>query len=672
MRRKGVFRAAATAAGAPKRPHYYNNVLGRRVRVWWELEDAWFNGVIRDYSATSEEHLIVYEDGEQRHYKLHHPRWRWEFIDQPQHGGVGAAISQPAPRKRQKTMEEDATAADAAGAAAAPALVTEAEGVRLHLSSSTAVEAAVVDELFHQAAETAVPRAAAVGAESADPVRRRSKSLVQAGIEAASAVATDGEGAPGGAGAVRGPLADEADEVEEPEPERVAEAEAMEVEVEVEIDDGAAISEHETVGIAAAPPDVMPPVTPKVHPRCPEEEAAVAAAAAAAAAAAERRRLEEAARAKAEKAAQAAEAAEAADKARREEEATRAESAPIEAERAAEEEAERRRLEEAATAAEEERVGQEDEARCKAEAAAEAAAAAAAAATAVAEAEAESERRKWKVSRRAVKAPDRLRATEDPRARPLWYRRKLQQQREAQGFGEEEDSEEEAEDGEAEFEAEGGSSEAPVAEAEGFPLHLSRSSLSGYTGVCKRASGRFEARRRVGGTSVNLGAFDTAVEAAVAYARAAGQAPEDSDEDEVSAPELVAEGLRLHLSSRSSTGYAAVVKRAHGRFEASHKVDGRRNVYLGTFDTAVDAAVAYARTVGEYQAPATPAVATEADAGLRLHVSSSSNTGYTCVSKHASGRFQAVHYVSGRRFSLGLFDTAVEAAAAYARHVACE
>ena len=59
-----------------------------------------------------------------------------------------------------------------------------------------------------------------------------------------------------------------------------------------------------------------------------------------------------------------------------------------------------------------------------------------------------------------------------------------------------------------------------------------------------------------------------------------------------------AEGLRLHLSSSSSSGYKGVNKQASGRFEAKHRVGGKV-VYLGTFGTAVEAAVAYARAFGE-------------------------------------------------------------------------
>ena len=58
-----------------------------------------------------------------------------------------------------------------------------------------------------------------------------------------------------------------------------------------------------------------------------------------------------------------------------------------------------------------------------------------------------------------------------------------------------------------------------------------------------------------------------------------------------------AEGLRLHLSSITSTGYKGV-HADRSRFRAERRVGGKR-VYLGTFDTAVEAAAAYARAVGE-------------------------------------------------------------------------
>mmetsp|Transcript_35410 Transcript_35410/g.113825 ORF Transcript_35410/g.113825 Transcript_35410/m.113825 type:complete len:314 (-) Transcript_35410:106-1047(-) len=60
-----------------------------------------------------------------------------------------------------------------------------------------------------------------------------------------------------------------------------------------------------------------------------------------------------------------------------------------------------------------------------------------------------------------------------------------------------------------------------------------------------------------------------------------------------------AEGLRLHVSSSSNTGYKGVYAHPSGRYEASRNKTrgGRRKVYIGLFRTAVEAAVAYARAV---------------------------------------------------------------------------
>ena len=63
-----------------------------------------------------------------------------------------------------------------------------------------------------------------------------------------------------------------------------------------------------------------------------------------------------------------------------------------------------------------------------------------------------------------------------------------------------------------------------VEEAEGLHLHLSSNSSTGYKGVSRHSSGRFQAQKRVDGRQIHIGYCGTAVGAAVAYARAAGDA----------------------------------------------------------------------------------------------------------------------------------------------------
>ena len=92
-----------------------------------------------------------------------------------------------------------------------------------------------------------------------------------------------------------------------------------------------------------------------------------------------------------------------------------------------------------------------------------------------------------------------------------------------------------------------------------------------------------------------------------------------------------AQGWRLHLSSRSSTGYAGVRKQeqasgsrgrrppwASGRFTAYHTVDGRQ-IFIGFFDSAVEAAVAYARAEGSVDGQVAPPARRERCARLGDH-----------------------------------------------------
>ena len=97
-------------------------------------------------------------------------------------------------------------------------------------------------------------------------------------------------------------------------------------------------------------------------------------------------------------------------------------------------------------------------------------------------------------------------------------------------------------------------------------------------------------------------------------------------------------GCKLFLSAKSATGYVGVIEKPNGRFQVQRTV-GDKQVYIGTYGTAVEAAVAYARwrqeeepeKLEEEQGPdeawaAARRLATEAD-GYRLHLSRKSATG---------------------------------------------
>ena len=46
------------------------SLINSRLSVWWEGEEAWYTGTVRAFSDALGEHLVCYDDGEQRHELL--------------------------------------------------------------------------------------------------------------------------------------------------------------------------------------------------------------------------------------------------------------------------------------------------------------------------------------------------------------------------------------------------------------------------------------------------------------------------------------------------------------------------------------------------------------------------------------------------------------------------
>ena len=243
------------------------------------------------------------------------------------------------------------------------------------------------------------------------------------------------------------------------------------------------------------------------------------------------------------------------------------------------------------------------------------------------------------------------------------------------------------------------------AEAEGLTLLKSERSSAGYKGV-SFSSGRNNTRpyhAQVGrdGKQVSLGDFATAEEAALVVARtpvgratvaasaAAPPAPPPLTAQEA-LQQAEAEGLTL-LKSESRTGYRGVTIRSDkGRSKPYnvHVYHGGKEVHLGRFATAEEAALCYARTPQAQAAaaappapPAPPPLTAEealrqAEAeGLTLLTSERSNTGFKSVS-FSSGQeegtsrskpYQAKVRRGGKEVHLGRFATPEEAALCYAR-----
>ena len=67
--------AAATEAPAGEAPP--EALVGRRLRVWWPEERAFFEGAVVSYDAASGAHVVSYDDGDEERVRLSDERVEW-------------------------------------------------------------------------------------------------------------------------------------------------------------------------------------------------------------------------------------------------------------------------------------------------------------------------------------------------------------------------------------------------------------------------------------------------------------------------------------------------------------------------------------------------------------------------------------------------------------------
>ena len=183
--------------------------------------------------------------------------------------------------------------------------------------------------------------------------------------------------------------------------------------------------------------------------------------------------------------------------------------------------------------------------------------------------------------------------------------------------------------------------------AKGLKLHLQKGSSTGYRGVCRVSGGRYQAQYWQGGRVWYVGRFATAKEAAIAIVLRIGPSREEQDDRDEENDDAAAEaegegegehhegqachteqarvgvgrpeaagGVKLHLSEHNRTGYVGV------RAKGSHFQAMYSHVHLGTFRSAKEAAVAYAKHLAganHKAAAATDEVACSECGGLEPH-----------------------------------------------------
>ena len=217
-----------------------------------------------------------------------------------------------------------------------------------------------------------------------------------------------------------------------------------------------------------------------------------------------------------------------------------------------------------------------------------------------------------------------------------------------------------------------------VHEVDGVKLRLSDKSSSGYLHVIHNptcVTKPYYAQVRRNGCQLLVCSFADVVEAATAVAEVLDHY-ERSDVDTAPAVREV-DGVTLHLSEKSSTGYLGVNLCNPGGARPFQAQVQRKGLCakLGTFATAVEGALAVAKHLHDaeaksHQEPVTAAPASRQVDGVKLRLSDRSNTGYlnVCYSPNVNPvcPFHAVVQRDGDSLLRCFFATGVEAAKAVA------
>jgi len=193
-------------------------------------------------------------------------------------------------------------------------------------------------------------------------------------------------------------------------------------------------------------------------------------------------------------------------------------------------------------------------------------------------------------------------------------------------------------------------------------------SKSGYFGVDKRTSGRYQARLRIDGKDKYLGSsYDTAKQAAKAHDKEAIKLGRPFSK--LNYPNKAPVGytpIQQPLLSTNTVGYRGVNKKGK-KFQAQGKIGGKVT-YIGIYDTTKEAAIAYDRAVLKANKSTTllnfPDMVHNLDVEPKRKKYIRSSTGYRGVYKNGK-KFQVKIYTNSKNKSIGTFDTAIKAALAY-------
>jgi len=195
-------------------------------------------------------------------------------------------------------------------------------------------------------------------------------------------------------------------------------------------------------------------------------------------------------------------------------------------------------------------------------------------------------------------------------------------------------------------------------------------SKTGFFGVTKNTKGnKYSASIQINGKHKNLGSFDTAKQAAKTYDKEAIKLRKPFST--LNYPKKAPVGytpIQKALRTNNTVGYRGVSKNRKN-FETKIVIGGKRT-YMGTHDTAKEAAIAYDRAVLKANKSTTllnfPDMVHNLDVEPKRKTYKRSSTGYRGVTNGYKGKFGAMISIgNGKQKRLGTFDTAIQAALAY-------
>ena len=190
----------------------------------------------------------------------------------------------------------------------------------------------------------------------------------------------------------------------------------------------------------------------------------------------------------------------------------------------------------------------------------------------------------------------------------------------------------------------------------------------GYRGVCKTSKGeKFQSYTDIAGKRTYHGRYDTAKEAAIFYDRAVLKANRSTSllnfPDMVHNLDVEPKRKKQKLASTNTTGYRGVSKGKKNTFRARISIGNSQQKLIGTFDTAIQAALAYDQAA--IKAGKIKSTLNFPDVEPKRK-KCKPGTGYKGVYHQRNGRFVVqISSGNGKQHHVGSFGTAIEGAIAY-------